>query len=233
MTGSHCLWGDPMKKRIGILGGTFDPVHFGHLAIAEEVCHTLGLSEVFIVPNTYQPLKAGNHVAGPQQRWEMVCLACQDNEALIPSDIEIRRPPPSYTIDTLHTFQCIDEQGGQGEQDRHRELWFIMGSDALLSFPRWRAAHEIIALARLAVVMRPGSPPPDLDTLETTLPGVSQRVDLVSGPRLDISSSDLRQRIAAGQPVRYQIPDTVIAYIVQNGLYQELLSCPTLPDPTP
>jgi nicotinate-nucleotide adenylyltransferase len=220
-----------MKKRIGILGGTFDPVHFGHLAIAEEVRYALGLSEVFIVPNAYQPLKAGNHVAGPQQRWEMVCLACQDNEALIPSDIEIRRPPPSYTIDTLHTFQRIDEQGEQGE---HRELWFILGSDALLSFPRWRAAHEIIALARLAVVMRPGSPPPDLSTLETSLPGIRERVDLVSGPRLDISSSDLRQRIAVGQPVRYQMPDTVIAYIVQNGLYQENFPpCPTFPGPTP
>lgn len=220
-----------MKKRIGILGGTFDPVHFGHLAIAEEVRHTLGLAEVFIVPNAYQPLKAGNHVAGPQQRWEMVCLACQDNEALIPSDIEIRRPPPSYTIDTLHTFQHIDEQGAQGA---HRDVWFILGSDALLSFPRWRAAHEIIALARLAVVMRPGSPPPDLATLETSLPGIRERVDLVSGPRLDISSSDLRQRIAAGQPVRYQMPDTVIAYIVQNGLYQENCPpCPTLPCPTP
>jgi nicotinate (nicotinamide) nucleotide adenylyltransferase len=199
-----------LSQRIGILGGTFDPIHYGHLAIAEEVRWSLGLARVYVVPTAYQPLKQGRHAATPPQRLEMVRRACADNAALEPWDIEIRRPPPSYTVDTLQVVQ--ERYGGNAE------VWFILGADAVLRLPRWYRARQVLALARLALVARPGVAV-DLAALEDEVPGISQRTEVITGPLLDIASSTLRERLAQGQPVRYQLPDAVLDYVREEGLY--------------
>ncbi len=199
-------------QRIGILGGTFDPIHYGHLAIAEEAGRALGLATVLLIPAARQPLKREPHSASPQQRWEMVARACAENELLQPSDIELRREPPSYTVDTLRELYA--------GYPPDTELWLILGADAVVSFPHWHAADQILQLARLAVVARPGASV-DLQALDQSVPGLHQRTTLLEGPHLDISATDLRQRIANNRPVRYQLPDDVLAYIRQHNLYRQ------------
>ena len=198
-------------QRIGILGGTFDPVHYGHLVIAEEARWFLNLVRVYLVPAAQQPLKRDGHTASPQQRLKMVQLACVANPAFVPSDIELQRSPPSFTVDTLTEF--LTRLGSE------TELWFILGGDALVDLPRWHNASQIVNLAHLAAVMRPGTSV-DLTSLDAVLPGLAARVVLIEGSHLNISSSALRARIAAGQPVRYQLPDSVLDYIVNQQLYQ-------------
>jgi nicotinate-nucleotide adenylyltransferase len=198
-----------MSSRIGVLGGTFDPIHHGHLALAEEARVALRLDTVLLVPAGQQPLKHGAHVASPHQRLEMAGLACENNPALAVSPVEVERPGPSYTVTTLEHLQA--ETGG--------ELHFILGADALADLHRWREADRVVELARLIAVGRPGYVA-DLAALEARLPGVVGRVTLLEGPRLDISSSELRRRIAGGRPVRYLLPDAVIAYIEEHRLYR-------------
>jgi len=202
-----------MQQRIGVFGGTFDPIHFGHLAIAEEVRWFLDIDYVYFIPAAQQPLKQGSHYATPQQRLEMVQLACANNAAFVPSDIELRRRPPSYTVDTLQELQ---ETLGHSV-----DLHFILGSDAFLIFPKWHAAQQIIRLARLVVLARPGTAL-NIEALEHELPGISARATGVIGPQLDIASSMLRQRLANGQPVRYQIPEVVLDYIEHHELYRSV-----------
>ncbi len=199
-------------QRIGILGGTFDPLHYGHLAIAEEAAWFLRLSHVYMVPAARQPLKHAPQRANGQQRLEMVRLACADNPLLIPSDIEIRRPPPSYTVETLRLMRA--------DAGPDADLWFILGADALMQFHHWYAAAEIITLARLAAIARPGASI-NLHALDATLPGLSARTAVLEGPHLDISSSEMRERFALGRPVRYQMPDVVLDYIDTHRLYRD------------
>jgi nicotinate-nucleotide adenylyltransferase len=198
-----------MTARIGILGGTFDPIHYGHLAIAEEARLALGLDQVLFVPAAQQPLKRGSHIAAPEQRFEMAQLACQPNSAFQVSRIEVERPGPSFTLTTLEALQ----------QAELGELHFILGTDALADLPRWHGAARIVKLARIVAVGRPGSAP-DLVRVEQHLPGIRERLALLAGPALDISSTALRQRVSAGLPIRYQTPDIVAAYIDEHGLYR-------------
>jgi nicotinate-nucleotide adenylyltransferase len=198
-----------MSTRIGILGGTFDPIHYGHLAIAEEARVALGFSEVLLVPAARQPLKGGEHIATPSQRFEMARLACASNPAFTVSSIEIERTGPSYTVDTLRALR----DAGMGD------LFFILGADAAADLYRWHAAHEIMGLARIVAVGRPGTPL-DIAALDDNLPGLSTRLIFLEGPGLEISSTDLRARLAAGRPIRYQTPDAVVEYIASQGLYR-------------
>ncbi|NTW04070.1 MAG: nicotinate (nicotinamide) nucleotide adenylyltransferase, partial [Oscillochloris sp.] len=187
------------------------PIHIGHLAIAEDARDAIGLDQVLFVPAAHQPLKGETYVASPAQRLEMVRLACATNQYFCVSDVDLRRPPPSYTIDTLVELRAEADPA---------ELVFILGVDAAHSLPRWHRAAEIISLVHLAVIGRPGYSL-SLTELERLLPGISQRCLLVSGPQLDVSSSELRKRLAVGRTVRYQIPDPVLAYIIEHGLYRE------------
>ncbi|HWQ15851.1 MAG TPA: nicotinate-nucleotide adenylyltransferase [Roseiflexaceae bacterium] len=198
-----------MSARIGVLGGTFDPIHYGHLAIAEEARVALRLDRVLLVPAGRQPLKHGSHVATPQQRLEMARLACAGNDALEVSPIEVERPGPSYTVSTLEQLR----DAGLGT------LYFILGADALADLHRWHQAQRIPELAHLVAVARPGHPP-DLEALEARLPGVRERLTVLEGPRLEISSTDLRRRVAAGRPIRYLTPDPVVEYIARHRLYR-------------
>lgn len=198
-----------MTTRIGILGGTFDPIHFGHLAIAEEARSTLQLDRVLFIPAAHQPLKPAGHLATAQQRVEMARLACSTNPAFELSTIELNRPGPSYTATTLEALHSA-ELG---------DLYFILGADTLADLARWFAAQRIIQLAKLVGMSRPGYTP-DLAALEQQLPGLQQQLILIDGPHLEISSSDLRRRVATGRPIRYQTPDPVAEYIAATGLYR-------------
>jgi nicotinate-nucleotide adenylyltransferase len=199
-----------MTTRIGIFGGTFDPIHYGHLAIAEEARVLLGFDRVLFVPAAQQPLKRNGHMATPAQRLEMARLACAGNPAFVVSPIEIERQGPSYTVDTLKALRAAGPD----------ELHFILGADAAAELHRWHAAREIVVLAWIVAVERPGFKL-DIAALERKLPGIGERLTLLEGPQMDIASSVLRQRSAAGQPVRYQLPDAVAEYIVEHRLYRK------------
>jgi nicotinate-nucleotide adenylyltransferase len=199
------------SERIGVFGGTFDPIHFGHLAIAEEARVALGLSQVIFVPAARQPLK-GQAPQAADQRLAMVCLACADHQAFSVDDLELRRPPPSYTSDTLALLR--------ERLDPAAELWFILGADAARELPRWHHVEALSRLARLAIVGRPGHQI-DLVTLHRVLPALADRAVLIEGPQLEISSSDLRRRLATGRPVRYQLPELVRSFILSHQLYQD------------
>lgn len=196
------------EAALGILGGSFDPIHFGHLAIAEEARLALGLAQVCILPAAHQPLKGGAHAAAALDRLRMVELACADNPAFVPSAIEIERQGPSYTIDTLRILKA----------SHAAKLYFILGADSLMDLPRWRAIEQILEIAFIVAVRRPTTHI-DLGRLLHTLPSLEARLTLLDGPQLDISSSEIRQRVAQGRPIRYLCPDAVIAYIAARKLY--------------
>lgn len=192
-------------KRLGLLGGTFDPPHYGHLVAAQEVAWRLELDRVLFLPAHQNPLKAGESSSSAEDRCEMVRLAIADNATLELSRLDVDRPPPSYTVDLLrllHTPHC--------------ELFFIGGADILPELPRWRAPDEILRLARLVVVNRPGAPPPDIAALE---PGARERVEIVRVPGVAIAARELRRRVRSGQPIRYLVPPAVEQYILDHGLY--------------
>ena len=198
-----------MSARIGILGGTFDPIHYGHLLIAEEARSAASLARVTFVPAGRQPLKHGAHVATPEQRLAMARLACADNPACAVSALEVQRPGLSYTVTTLEQLAAGGDQ-----------LHFLLGADALVDLPRWRDADRILELATLLVMQRPGHTP-DLEALRRKLPLAAERIMIVETPLLDISSTELRRRIADGKSIRYLTPDPVIEYIRLHGLYRE------------
>lgn len=200
-----------MRKRIAILGGTFDPIHIGHLAIAEDVRWALEADQVLFVPAAQQPLKHERHLATAAQRLDMVELAIADNAYFVANDIESRRGGVSYTIDTVLTIRS---------QHPDSDLFFIVGADAVRLFPRWHQIERLIALCRFAVVRRPGYALV-LDDLIEQLPMLRDRIAIIDGPLLDISASELRQRLREGRPARYHLPQAVWHYIEQHGLYRK------------
>jgi len=200
--------------RLGILGGTFDPVHIAHLRVAEEVREALGLERVLFVPAGDPPLKT--HTGAPAAaRLEMVRLAVASHPAFEALDLEVRRDGPSYAADTLADLQR-DNPGV--------ELWFILGTDQLRALDQWREPRRVLERARLAVVRRPGEkegtvrdlvPVSLADALEST---VFESVPITA---LAISSTDIRMRLARGASVRYLVPDPVLEYIRDRRLYEE------------
>lgn len=200
---------DCMSQRIGLLGGSFDPIHYGHLAIAETSRVALRLDRIIFVPAARQPLKHGRHGASPAQRLEMTKLACASNTAFEVSAIELERPGPSYSVVTLETLH----------KQHPGEYYFVLGADAASELGHWYAADRIVELARIVVLARPGTKL-QREQLVSRFPRLAERMLIIEGPRLDISSTDLRQRVAAGLPIRYLTPDLVIEYILSRGLYQ-------------
>lgn len=197
--------------RMGVFGGTFDPIHFGHLAIAEEARLALGLAQVRFIPAARQPLK-GRVMASGDQRLTMVRLACQDNPAFCVDARELQRPPPSYTSATLASLRA--------EYGPAVQFWFILGADAARDLPRWHQVEALLSHTHLAIVARPGQHV-ELALLQQTLPIQPERVVLLPGPQLTLASSQLRRRLAAGLPVRYQLPEAVRNFIEAEQLYQQ------------
>jgi nicotinate-nucleotide adenylyltransferase len=200
---------------IGILGGTFDPIHVGHLAIAEHAREVLGLERVLFVPAPRAPLRDGPPVAPAAARMRMVELATAANPRFGVDPVELDRPGPSYTSDTLQVLH--DRAADEGQAP---DLWFILSAEQLRRLPDWRSPDRILALARLAVVPRPGSDTPDRAWVDARFPGRGDRIAFVGGPLLDVSGSDVRTRLRDGWSVRYLVPDAVIGYIEDHGLYR-------------
>ena len=196
---------------IGVLGGTFDPIHMGHLVLAEEVRARLDLAEILFVPAGQPWLKVGSPVSSAGHRVEMVRLAIADRPYFKLSTIEIERAGPTYTVDTIAELKA---QLGAGD-----ELFFILGRDNLAELPRWRQPSRLITMCRLVAVPRPGYPLPDLKALEASIPGLSQRVMLMDKPEIDISASAIRDRVARGLSIHHLVPEPVAGYIRQHKLY--------------
>lgn len=214
----------PVAGRWGILGGTFDPIHHGHLAIAEAAREELGLERVLFVPAGQPPHRTRAPGASAADRAAMVELAVAGTAAFGVSRIELERDGPSYTVDTLAALvggRPPRPAGGGAERDVSvPDLWFILSAEAFADLPTWHDAGRVIELCRLIVLPREGHPPPDLPDLEDRLPGVAARTVLLDGPHIRISASEVRARAAAGLSVRYLVPDAVAAYIVDHRLYR-------------
>lgn len=197
---------------IGVLGGTFDPIHNGHLVIAEEARVRLQLDRVLFVPAQASPFKQQQRTTSATHRCRMIELAIAGNPAFALSRVDLQRPAPSYTVDTL---RLLKREWGEGSQ-----LYFIMGQDAIAGLLAWRAPAEIIRLARLVLMRRPGYAP-DIQYLEAQLPGLHESLIILDSPELSVSSTELRWRVAMGWPIRYQVPDEVVRYIMAHHLYRD------------
>jgi nicotinate-nucleotide adenylyltransferase len=185
---------------IGFFGGSFDPVHHGHLIVAQVALEKLGLDALSFVPAREQPFKRGRHRSSPEHRANMLSLAITGASAFRLERSELDRPGPSYTV---HTLQAVRQR------DPHAELILLLGADAAADLPAWHEAGRIPELARIVVFARPGSAVPKS-------PSISQVIEV---PAIDVSATEIRRRVSRGQPVRYWIPDAVAEYIVRHQLY--------------
>ena len=201
--------------RLGLLGGTFDPIHVGHLAIAEEAREDLGLERVVFIPSAVPPHRGRPTGASPEDRAAMVELAVAGNPFFSVDRLELDRPGPSFAVDTLAILAARERAAG-----REPDLWFILSAEAFVGLPTWRAPERVLELARFAVVPRPGTPMPDRAWVEARFPRAGGRVTFLDGPLLDVSGTVIRARIAAGRSLRYLVPDAVRAHITDHGLYR-------------
>ena len=202
-----------VEHSIGVFGGTFDPIHHGHLLIAEEARESLGLASVVFVPAATSPFKTDLVVTAAEHRLAMVQAAIAGNPGFALSTAELDRPGPSFTVDTLASFAAA----GAGPDS----LWLILSSEALEGFPRWREPSRILDLARLAVVPRGGHARLGSAWASSAFPGHEDRFAFLDGPLLPISGSVVRRRAAAGRSVRYLVPDPVARYIQAHNLYSD------------
>ena len=196
--------------RSGVFGGTFDPPHNGHLALAQAAWRQLGLHRVLWVVTADPPHKQGWPLSPIQDRLDMVLAAIAGQPQFEVSRVDIDRPGPHWAVDTVALLKQA-EPGG--------EWVYLMGGDSLRDLPTWGRPRELLANAELGVLLRPGAEV-DPASLESALPGISQRVTLVSAPRQTISSHAIRQRVATGQPIDGLTPPTVVALIQARGLYR-------------
>lgn len=197
---------------IGIMGGTFDPIHLGHLAIAEDVREILGLERLLFIPAAVPPHKGAYASVG--DRVAMVVLAVAGNDRFQVSRIEVDRPGPSYTADTVEQLAAMERAAG-----REPDLTFVLSAETFRELPTWHEPERLFAAARVAVVPREGYPAPDRGWLAERFPGCESRVDVVDGPRLGISSTGIRAMVAAGRSIRYLVPAEVARYIADHRLY--------------
>ena len=198
-------------QRIGILGGTFDPIHIGHLAIAEESRDQLGLDRVILIPAGRPWLKSGQQVSAPSHRLAMTRLAVQDRSDLEVSAIEIDRPGPTYTIDTLADLR--EDLGSEVE------LYLILGMDSVGELRRWRHPERLFDMCTVAAVSRPDSPDVSSAEIERSFTTARGRLRTIRGPMLDISATDIRLRVAEGRSISDSVPPSVERYIREHKLY--------------
>jgi nicotinate-nucleotide adenylyltransferase len=197
--------------RLGIFGGTFDPPHLGHLILAAEARSQLQLDRLLWVLTPYPPHKQNNNVSSLEQRLELVEAALAQDPAFELSRIEIERPGPHYAADTVERLQ---------EQFPAANIYYLIGGDSLHDLPTWREPRRFLAhISGLGVMRRPGDRV-EFDDLSRSLPGLREKVHLIQAPLLEISSSDLRQRIMEGRPFRYYLPPEVYELILERGYYR-------------
>jgi len=199
--------------RLGILGGTFDPIHMGHLVIAQEAAARLALDAVWFIPTGQPWLKSGNRISPSHHRLEMVRQAIRCNPGFKASTIEVDRPGPSYTVDTLEALREGDAKGDS--------LFFILGMDSLETLHRWHQPERLFELCTLAGVSRPEHGDFDLASLDRIRPGASSEVAIIDSPDIGISGNEIRRRVSQNLPITYWVPRAVEKYIHENDLYQE------------
>lgn len=200
------------SSAIGVFGGTFDPIHIGHLVVAQDAAVALGLDQVLFVPNHIPPHKRHQHVTGATERSTMVRLAIADNPLFAFSSIELDREGPSYTLDTMRALHAQMPEGTR--------LVFLTGSDSLLGLHTWHEPEILLNEFDLVFLARPTDSPIDWQSLERRFPAIRDRVRMLAVPQLEISSRELRRRVAANQPIRYYVVPEVERYITQHGLYR-------------
>ncbi len=198
--------------KLGILGGTFNPPHLGHLICAQEAHRELGLDRVLMIPARIPPHKPVEHEPGAEHRLELCRLAIEDDERFEVSALELSRAGPSYTVDTLTELTANDPQS---------ELYLIVGGDIAAGLPRWREPARVLELATVAVAKRRGTARSSVDAALRSLPG-GERARFFSMPRIGVSSTLVRRRVRSGQPIRYLVPDAVAGYIAERRLYAEV-----------
>jgi len=212
-TGPHPI----VPGSLGIFGGTFDPIHLAHLAVAEEAAEALGLERVAFIPAGQPPHKPDREITSAEHRLAMVELAIAGNDRFTVDRLELDRAGPSYTIDTLEVLHALltDARGVP-------DLVLVLSAEAFLGLMTWRSPRRILELARVVVAPRDGYPAAGPDFLAHHLPDLADRATFLDSPRLRLSASDLRARAAAGRSLRYLVPDAVAAYIGDHALYRNL-----------
>ena len=199
--------------KMGILGGTFDPIHNGHLAIADEARTYLNLSEVLFLPAGQPWMKSDQPISAAHHRTAMIRLALEGRPYFKLSTIEIEYKGPSYSVDTIVKLRAQSEEPF--------DCYFIVGWDNLAKIPLWKEPAKLIEMCFLAAVPRPGYDRPDMKKLEAALPGISKKVILMDKPRIDISATDIRNRVAQGRSISSLVPPAVENYIKESGLYRK------------
>ena len=199
--------------RVGILGGSFDPPHAGHLMIAREAKERVGLDTVLFVPAGEQWLKEGQDVAPATHRLAMTHLLIGSTVAFTVSDMEVTRPGPTYTVDTLRELHK--------NSPPDTEYFFILGEDSVADLPRWHNPQELVALCRFIAIPRAGGAGrPDLTAAYAAIPGLREKVTVLEdAPRMDVSSSSVRRMVESGDAVRGIVPNNIVKYITAHRLY--------------
>jgi nicotinate-nucleotide adenylyltransferase len=197
--------------KTGILGGTFDPIHIGHLAIAKEIIDKLGIEKVVFLPAGKPRLREETKISPPEKRLEMIKLAIEGKENIEVSDVELRRQGITYTVETLCELKL---------KKPYDQIYFVLGWDNLEKLPLWKESSTILKLAILVAVPRVGYPMPDLVEMEQKLPGLKKGVIILEKPEIDISSSVIRERVRLGLPIDHLVPESVAKYIQITGLYK-------------
>lgn len=205
--------------RYGVLGGTFDPPHNGHLGIAREALGQLALERVIFAPARLPPHKQGNDVTPIEARLDMLKLAIADTPEFSLSRVDVDRPPPTFTVDAIRVLR---QDWGPAA-----EVYFIMGLDSLANILTWHAPDELIQVCKLAVMNRPDFRV-DLDALERQLPGLDGRMVLLKSPSFRVAASDIQRRVSEGRSIDRLVPASVAAYISEHHLYQRAASFGTL-----
>lgn len=196
--------------RIGLMGGTFDPIHFGHLILAEQAWEKYNLDKILFVTAADPPHKAGRDVTDARHRFEMTRLAVEDNDHFEISTVELDRSGPSYTVDTIRQILGLYGEGTC--------VYLLVGADEARAFSTWRDPYIIKDLATVVVANRPGCPV--TGALNALPADLADGIEPLSMPGVDISSTDLRERVRLGRSIRYLVPDSVKEYIMSTNLYR-------------
>ena len=203
--------GGPPRARIGILGGSFDPPHLGHLWLATLAADALPLDRVMFMPAALPPHKRDRTMSSITDRLLMTRLAISGNDAFELSTLEVGRPGPSFTIDSVEEMRRTHGDA---------RLFLLMASDSLAQIDTWREPDRLLSLIEWAVVPRPGNTLPDAKALRDRFGAAAQRIHLLTGPSLDISATEIRRRVAAGRTIRYLVPQAVEELILEKRLYR-------------
>lgn len=199
-------------KKIGIMGGTFNPIHIGHLLLAESAAEEFGLEEIWLIPTGCSYMKEGTGVLSAAKRYEMTCLAVRDNKKMRCLDIEVKREGYTYSYETM---EALKEQFPEGE------FYFISGADCLFSVEKWKWPERFFSCCQMIAAVREGA---DLSKMEIKRRELQEKfhgkIHLFAFRNLEISSTDIRERVRLGKSIRYLVPDRILSYIEEKGLYR-------------